>query len=362
MRLYAQIKLFIKTIKNTFVLHLISYLLLPIALCSFMGMVTSSEFDNPINTEITKIIISDNDTSSMSNHLVNFFEDNLRDIVEVTKDKSDASLEIIIPNNYEKNISNKKSTTIEIKKLDNNSSVATVLQNVIDGYHEKLYLNGLDNSNINNLFNKSSIETSLVNSNINQSSSEYYAITILAYLAMMFIMNNVIGSYLGESNGLAKRIYSLPISRVRNLFFDCIISWIYSFLFIVLYVLFYKYLGIAFRGNFTLIILLCAITSLFISTTSRFMSSFFSKKIGNILIYTLFIVQTIFGGMLGPVNEFTTKFIKLSPIYLINDMFTSFSVNNNLSSFIDSAMICILLSLVLFILSAIKEKYSWREF
>ncbi len=70
----------------------------------------------------------------------------------------------------------------------------------------------------------------------------------------------------------------MPITRVQFLIYDFVGLWIYSFIFLLLYVLFFRILGITFKGNFAILLLLCALSSYFMTSISTFVTSFLVKN------------------------------------------------------------------------------------
>ncbi|MEF9992600.1 MAG: ABC transporter permease [Romboutsia sp.] len=362
MKLLANIKLFIKSIKSNFFVNLIYFLGLPLVLSLVFGNIMNIVFGNPIETEVTPISIVDNDNSIESENFTKFIENDLKDLFQITPKKDSADFEVIIPNNYEESILKSNFTTIEINELKTRGDVLTLLSNIIDNYHENLYTSRLASTNIGDIFNKTSLETSYVDVDVSMDSQKYFAISMITLLAMIFITNNVAITYLGESNGLSKRIYSLPLKRTTQLIHDTIILWIYSFIFVLAYVLIHRYLKIAFTGNIFLLILICGASSLFIATCSSFITSFLSKTFANIIVTILFIAQIFFGGTFGPISDFLQKFVQISPLYLINELFTKYSNFDNFSSLSATFILCLAVSLVIFMASFVKEKYRWREF
>lgn len=63
-----------------------------------------------------------------------------------------------------------------------------------------------------------------------------------------------------------------------------------------------------------------------------------------------------------PISGNLSMIGKLSPFYLTNELFMKFTINDSLYSVKDSIFIVVLVSLILFMISFFKEKYSWREF
>ncbi|MDY6595707.1 ABC transporter permease, partial [Clostridioides difficile] len=211
------------------------------------------------------------------------------------------------------------------------------------------------------LFNKNSIDTSIINNNVKQSSYEYFALVSLGFLVIIFIMNNILSNYISESKGLSKRLYSMPITRVQFLIYDFVGLWIYSFIFLLLYVLFFRILGITFKGNFAILLLLCALSSYFMTSISTFVTSFFSKKYGTAIVYALLFLQTIFGGIFSMISDTFTKLTSLSPTYLIGELFSNYETFKTIDSIGDLIFTCLIISTILIALAIVKEKYKWRE-
>ncbi|MEG1311680.1 MAG: ABC transporter permease [Romboutsia sp.] len=334
-------------------MNLFSFLILPLFMSLFFIKIGEIGFQNLNTSIITPIIITDNDKSDSSKIFIDFIDRDLNQLFKITNKKDTSDLEIIIPSNYKESLFDNKETFIEIKKLTTKSNVSNLLKNIIDDYHENLYFTDVETSFIENTF---------VKSNLTQTSSEYFSIFFLTYLAIMFIINFVLGDYLCESNGCKKRMLSMPISRVTLLFYNFMTLFIYSLIFVLSYILIHRYLNVSFIGNIYILIFLAMIVSLFTSSCSNFISVFFSKKYGQIIVYISLFAQTILGGMLTPFVDNLEKFYKISPLYLINDLFTKFTEYNNINSIIEPTFIILSISLILFVASILKEKYNWREF
>ena len=364
MKLYGSLKIFFKALKSNFLINLSYFLILPLALAFFMGMIEEKLYESPIKTDPVSITIVDNDNSTYSGYFKDFCKNNLSEVVKIEKNKDDAELEVSIPKGYEKHILNKTQTNIEIKELDS-SKYTTLIQNLFDNYHETIYLSSLENSlnknNLEEIFNKSSINTQIVKSNIKQNSYEFFAITMLGFLAITFITNNVVANYISDSNGIVKRNYSLPIGKVELLIHDIVTSTIYAFIFILLYAVFFRFLNIAFTGNIVILIAIVFAISLFISSVTSFLYNFFNKTIGQLLAYILMMAQILFGGMLSGFSEVLDSFSNLNPCYIITEMFTNYDVYNTFSSVSNYFYLCFIMSIILIVVTSLKVKYSWRE-
>lgn len=358
MRLLYTIKYFLKGFKNNIFLNLGYFLVLPLVLAIFMSSIFDMQFKSPIKTEVSPIFVTDNDKTSSSKALIEFINSDLKYLFEIQSTKDDAYLEIVIPDNYEHSIENNKSMYIDLVNLKTNNSIDVLMQNILDKYHEQIYLSKLDSDkNLDELFSKSSLTTNYITSSNNKSAKEYFAVSMLGYLILLFILNNVHIGYLSDTNGFNKRFYSMPIKRTTLLLYDCVILFLYSFVVLMLYILANRFLNMAFLGNLIPLIFICLIVSIFMSCASNFLSVFLPKKLGLPLLYILMIVQTIFGGAFFPIDSIVMQ--KLSPLYFITDLFNNYNCISTNSS---SILICLAFSIILFLASCIKEKYAWREF
>ncbi|SCI71031.1 ABC-2 family transporter protein [uncultured Clostridium sp.] len=361
MRLLANIKMLFKSLKSNFLITFSTFLLLPLVLSLFLGNILNANFESSISVDPIPIKITDNDKSNASMALKDFIVNDNKNLFYINDD--DADLNLIIPKNYEKSLNNKKSININIKKLENRGSVDNLLKDIVDDYHENLYLSNLDLDNKSaNIFSKPSISTTFIKSAKNQSSNEYYAISMLVFLLLIFMSNNVSANYITQSNGINKRMYSFPIKRTTQLIYDFLISVIYALVFVIIYILINRFLNIAFDENLIYLFIISLVACTFVACVSIFIASFFSKTLGSIIISIIMIIQIILGGIFFPISNGLSSFIKFSPLNLVSELFMKFSINNTLDSVSFTIFIMLILSLVLFLATFIKEKYSWREF
>ncbi|MGL5506660.1 MAG: ABC transporter permease, partial [Paraclostridium sp.] len=333
------------------------FLVLPITLTMFMSSALDMKFRNPIITEVSNVYITDNDNSTLSKSLNKFLDSDLSNLFDVISSKEDASLEIVIPKGYEDSIINNKNIVIDINPLES-SSIDILMKNILDSYHEQLYLSTINSDiNLNELFAKNSLTTSFIEPIHNQSSKEYFAVSILGYLIILFIMNNVNVTYLGDTNGFNKRFHSMPIKRTTLLMYDFVILFVYSFVVLLLYIFANRLLNIAFLNHFYALIFICVVLSVFMSCACNFISVFLPKKIGLPLLYILMIIEVIFGGAFFPIENVFLQ--KISPLYFVTNLFNNY---NSINIDDSSLLICLSVSVLLFLASFLKEKYSWREF
>lgn len=362
MRLYYSIKFFFKSLKSNLFMNICSFILLPMIMLFFLDNIGKSQFESPNITTVININIIDNDNSSSSKQFIDYLKNNCNELFDISNKNNNYELEITIPKGYENSIlNNNNKNSIEIKELQKISSTySNIAKNIIDNYHQQLYFNDVGTSFIENKF---------IDANISQTSSQYYAISFVGFLIVSFIFNNIASTHIGEvsnsyvdeSSGLNKRIYSMPISRVYRLILNFVNLFLYSLIFLILYLLINRFLGLAFTGDIFILIIISIITSLFVASASKFIDVFLPKKYGITIVSILFLGQMVFGGMFTPFVDSLSKLYKISPVYIISDLFTKYSIYNNIDSILKSSILILLISLILFILSVIKEKYSWKE-
>lgn len=358
MKLLYTLKYFLKSLGSNLIVNILYFLVLPIGLTMFMSSALDSEFRNPIVTSTSSVYITDNDKSDLSDSLTTFIKSDLNNLFDVKSNKDEVSLEVIIPKGYEESFINNKSISIDVMPIDSNGSVYILMKNLLDAYHEQLYLSTIDSDiNLNELFAKSSLTTNFIEPINHQSSKGYFAVSMLGYLVILFIMNSVQATYLGDTNGFNKRFNSMPVKRTTLLMYDFIILFAYSFIVLLVYIFANRMLNLAFFNNLSTLIFICLVVSVFMSCTSNFISSFLPKKFGLTLVSVLMFVQTICGGVFFPIEN--TFIQKLSPLYFITELFNNYNSINIDNS---SLLICLGVSILLFLASFLKEKYSWREF
>lgn len=346
MRLLYYIKTTLNSILSQALIYLFSFILFPAFLAGFMGFINNSSGENPLEYSKLEVKIIDEDKSNMSKELVKFLESSqMKKLIKIDdKNKN----EIIVPKGYEELLISKESGKIIIKDKDN-KSVTEVLKNILNNYHQNLLLSldGESGEELNNLLSKDTIENILIDTKKDSNSYETYAVKLLVFVISMLIYNIILSGYLEPSKNLDKRMLSMPIKRSTYFIYDSIAMIFYNSIIIGGYILFYKIIGVAFRGGIIPLMLIILATSLFITTLSKLVSSIFSEKYGKVIAFALFILPTIFGGVFSSANS---AFEKFTPTYYSSKLFNYYTLHGDILGKESELVILVLIGVVLFII------------
>lgn len=354
--LIIYVKTTLKSIFSNGAIAIIYFVSLPIIIGLLMGSFLNFQFENPINITKTPIAIVDEDNSTMSKNLSDMIS-SLDTLLTVESNESDADVTIVIPSGYEKSLLSNEENSITLKENNDSSIFLTTLETILNEYHKKLSIQ-LSNPNVDlsEIYNKSAVSSSVIGKPIVLNSNEYYAVSLIGFFVTMMIMNLAGGAYKSEELGINKRIYSIPLTRVRLMILDVVAGISYVFILFMIYLLVYRFLGISFTGSFPLLLLISVVTAIFIVSVSNLISTFLPKKYGTIATFAIFLVQIVLGGTFMP----NTGGINISPAYFINKLFENYVLFNNFDSLKPFLISSIGISILLYSLALLKEKFSWR--
>lgn len=354
--LFIYVKTTLKSIFSNGAIAIVYFVSLPLIIGLLMGSFLKSEFENPININKTPVAIVDEDNSNLSKNLTDMIS-SLNTLLTIESSPDNADVSIIIPTGYEKSLLSNEENSIILKENKNSSILLTTLEAILNDYHKKLSIQ-LSSSDVDlsEIYNQSAITSSIVGKPITLNSNEYYAVSLIGFFATMMIMNLAGGTYKSEELGINKRIFSMPLTRVRLMLLDVAAGISYVFILFITYLLVYRFLGISFTGNFPLLLLISAVTAIFIVSVSNLISTFLPKKYGTIATFAIFLGQIVLGGTFMP----NTGGITISPTYFINKLFENYVLFNNFDSLKPFLISAIGISILLYSLALLKEKFSWR--
>ncbi len=316
MRLKAFIKLTLRSVLRELPIMIFTFAIFPpIVLSSLYGYFQKDMF-NPKN-EIDKIAIyiEDRDNSKLSNEFIKFLGSNeLNKLIDIKKNKEKAIEEVIIPKGYGKAIiGGDKETTIKISERKKDKEVVSkILKELIDNYTREVKNNFTIENNINKMdiskekkdllvkdiseniakiYIKDTIKNSIVKSTRNLTSYEYYSVSILSFMFIVTIVSLCNGYYGDKKKGVFKRTLSTSISKVEYFGYSLICWYIFAILFNLIYVLSYRFLGLSFKGNIGLLILIILAKSFLEVAISSIVIAFFKEqKMATIFFNTIVII------------------------------------------------------------------------
>ncbi|EPY2275984.1 ABC transporter permease [Clostridium sporogenes] len=392
MRLKAFIKLKLKSVFSELPIMIFTFAIFPIVLSSLYGYFQKDMF-NPKN-EIDKIAIcvEDKDNSKLSNEFIKFLgSDELEKFIDIKKDKEKAIEEVIIPKGYEKSIIEDKEITIKINEREKDKEVSSkILKDLIDNYNKELKNNLTIGNNINKMdiskekkdllvkeisekiiktYKKDVIKNFIVKSTRNLTSYEYYSVSILSFMFIVTIMSLCNEYYEEKKKSIFQRTLSTSISKVEYFNYSLVSWYIFAVLFNSIYVLSYRFLGLSFKGNIGLLLLIVLTKSLLEVAISSVIIAFFKEqKIAVICLNTLIILSVSLGGVFYPLEKVINSFNKIfraitnfAPNVLIIKTYKSFLIYNSFEAIRYYLITFIFISIVLYSISLLKVNIKWGD-
>lgn len=359
MRLFAWIYVNLKQMIKQFPITILYMIGFPLVLGILMGNIMDMLFENPNNIDPITIQVIDDDQSNLSHQLISMLSDESLEAYVLIADQ-DFSATLTIPSGYETELLNQRNselTLTEVVPTSRQEISLTVLQQLLDQYHEQLMiqLSNKSSDTLNTVYSQSAIQTNYVDTPLQLNSQTYYSVSMITFFTSMMILNITTASYKSAALGLNKRFAALPLTKLTMFNYDFIGNWIYTALLILIYVLVYRLLGYSFTGSLSLLILLSLITSLFIVSIGLFISNFFTSKYGNLIAYLLLFVQIILGGTFLPMDNLPL----ISPSYFISQMFENYILFGTWQSVSFPLLITLAIAAIFYLLTALKEKYHW---
>nr|WP_205606596.1 ABC transporter permease [Clostridium sporogenes] len=370
-----------------------TFAIFPIVLSSLYGYFQKDMF-NPKN-EIDKIAIyiEDKDNSRLSNELIKFLgSDGLEKFIDIKRSKEKVREEVIIPKGYEKSIIEDKEATIKINEREKDKEVSSkILKDLIDNYNKEVKNNLIIGNNINKMdiskerkdllvkeikeeiikiYKKDVIKNSIVKSTRNLTSYEYYSVSILSFMVIVTIMSLCQGYYEEKRKGIFQRALSTSISKVQYFNYSLISWYIFAVLFNSIYVLSYRFLGLSFKGNIGLLLLIVLTKSFLEVAISSVVIAFFKEqKVAIICLNTFLILSVSLGGVFYPLDKVINSFniilraiiTNFAPNVLIIKTYKSFLIYNSFEAIKYYLITFILVSIVLYSISLLKVNMKWGD-
>ncbi|WP_409069723.1 ABC transporter permease [Clostridium sp. FAM 1755] len=392
MRLKAFIKLTLKSVLRELPIMIFTFAIFPIVLSSLYGYFQKDMF-NPKN-EIDKIAIyvEDRDNSKLSNEFIKFLGSNeLNKFIDIKKSKEKAIEEVIIPKGYEKAIIGDKEITIKISERKKDKEVVSkILKELIDNYTREVKNNFTIENSINRMdiskekkellaketsediariYKKDTIKNSIVKSTRNLTSYEYYSVSILSFMFIVTIISLCNRYYEDKRKGIFQRTLSTSISKVQYFNYSLVSWYIFAVLFNSIYVLSYRLLGLSFKGNIGLLLLIVLTKSLLEVAISSVVIAFFKEqKMAAIFLNTVIVITVSLGGVFYPLDKVINSFNKIfrvisdfAPNVLIMKTYKPFLIYNSFEAIKYNLITFILISMALYSISLLKINMKWGD-
>lgn len=359
MRLLYFIKMTLKGLKSNILVTAIFFLAFPIILAFIMGVAKDLSHTSPIDIKETKINIEDRDNSKMSKELIKYLEnDNLKDFFKID---SEAKSSLIIEKGYEKELLDLKGGSLIINQKENQDNYGVnILKSILDKYHENIYAT-LKNDRgqvINNIDNSTIIKSNIIQKRDNKSLYKETIVSMIGFLVGMLIYNLIKGNNTDLGQNISKRIISFPITRSRLYIYESVSSFIYVFIILSIYVFFFRFAGIAFNGNLLDLLILILVGTFLVVSVESVLLSLFGKKFSNIIGAGIFLLSVFAGKAFGEIGSSVGL---ISPTEYLDKSFIQYNLNGNIGGCEKWVGIILIVSIILFLIGLVKEKFNERR-
>lgn len=337
MRLIIYLKTTFKLIISKSLIMAASFVALPILLAFFMGFAQNGDSENPIKYSRATVSVVNEDKSEEATKLIRFLKSKeMKELIKVVdkEDSSDGS--IIIPKGYGESLKNKESNKIVIEN-DSGVRALDIVKVVLDNYHGN---KSLEETVIKNVVTKEK----------ENNSYEIMAISMLGFVISMLLYSSVVGVYTDICRNMDRRIISMPMTKSSVFVYDFICNILNAVIILLIYLLFFRILGIAFMGSIVTLLIILLVTAYTVVSISTFVSKVFSEKIGKIIGFMLFIIPVLGGEMFTGTGNNINKF---AVTHYIIKIFSDYTSTRSLLNEGSTIFYLVIVSTVLFITSLV---------
>lgn len=378
MKLLAFLKVTLKGIIRELPIFLLSYAVYPLVIALVMSFAQQDMFTPVINNPIFSIIIVDEDETPSSKNLVSFLtnEEVSKVITVITDEDEDFDYTLRIPVNYENSLLGQNSVSVTVEAEEKaSSSKGNLLVNIVDKYNSELsqglvIQNSIMNPSLSKkqqeilaleinemfseIYNSNSIESNIHKVRKGLNSYEYYSITFLSFIFVIFIMAIINSDAAWKEVGLNSRIMSTSITKYQYFNYNLMSNYLTIIVANLFYVFAYRFSGLSFKGSLPLLLLIILVQSFMITTIGTLISTLFKKGIAQALLQIFLIYNLIFGGMIGPLDKMAGNRIfvilaRYKPDILISNTYKNYLLNNNISSISNYLLIIVGISFGLYL-------------
>lgn len=390
MKLLAFLKVTLKSIVKELPIFVLTFAVYPIVLALVMGVIQKDMFTPVINDPIFSVIVVDEDNTRESKNLITFLEseDISKVLTIVTDDNDKYDYTLRIPQGYEESLLGKRTVAIKVEAEEKSStSMGNILVNIVDRYNTEvsqglIIQNNIESLNmtpessekltnevytiLNNAYSTSSINTNIHNVKRALNSYEYYSITFLNFTFIMLLIAVINSDSLEREIGVYNRIMSTSITRLQYFNYGFMSTYLQIAIASLIYIGAYRISGLSFKGSVILLLMISLAQSLLVTSLGSLIITIFKKKYGLLLVQLYMIYQVLFGGMLGPLDKWSSNaifktFAKFKPDVLITNSYKNYILYNNLSTISNYLLALIGISFGLYLINVLAIKMKWGE-
>lgn len=336
MGLLIYIKTTLRNICSTWLPNLSIFVIIPIFVGLFMGILSQENEKSPLDLKPLKIEILDEDKTEESKALIKYLEGQ-KEFLEISKGNEENIL--IIPKGFKDDIKNSL-----ILKVKEESIQQKNLETLIYEYMDK------------NEDNTSYIEENIIKTDKTKNSIKESLSKALAFTIGLFIYNIILSNYMEPAINVNKRNLSMPLSKGKYFIYDFIATIVYAFIIIFFYTMIIRIFNMGFNGNILILTILMFITAFFMASISNFIMGVFSEKLAKVLggVFLISLMMEIF-------EDIDIRILECNPTHYLIEAFKEYSLYGYIQKSLNELLIIFTISIVLFIITYIVKVLRKEE-
>lgn len=336
MGLLIYIKTTLRNICSTWLSNLSIFVIIPIFIGLFMGILSQENEKSPLDLKPLKIEILDEDKTEESKALIKYLEEQ-KEFLEISKGNEENIL--IIPKGFKDDIKNSL-----ILKVKEESIQQKNLETLIYEYMDK------------NEDNTSYIEENIIKTDKTKNSIKESLSKALAFTIGLFIYNNILSNYMEPAINVNKRNLSMPLSKGKYFIYDFIANIVYAFIIIFFYTMIIRIFNMGFNGNILILTILVFITAFFMASISSFIMGVFGEKLAKVLggLFLISLMMEIF-------EDIDIRILECNPTHYLIEAFKEYSLYGYVQKSLKELLIIFTISIVLFIITYIVKVLRKEE-
>lgn len=336
MGLLIYIKTTLRNIYSTWLQNLSIFIIIPIFIGLFMGILSQENEKSPLDLKPLKIEILDEDKTEESRALIKYLEGQ-KEFLEISKGNEENIL--IIPKGLKDDIKNSLILKVKEESIQQRN-LETLIYKYMDKEEDNTYY-----------IEENIIKTDKTKDSIKESLSKALAFTI-----GLFIYNIILSNYMEPAINVNKRNLSMPLSKGKYFIYDFIATILYAFIIIFFYTMIIRIFNMGFNGNILILTILMFITAFFMASISSFIMGVFGEKLAKVLggLFLISLMMEIF-------EDIDIRILECNPTHYLIEAFKEYSLYGYVQKSLKELLIIFTISIVLFIITYIVKVLRKEE-
>lgn len=375
--------------------YIVLYLIIPLVMSYAYGLIYKNITDE--NSTLPKFTVAyiNNDTGSISNSLKGIFDNKKISNIVALKSLSSSgdinskltdgtySAAIIIPENFSSNITEGKSTSIEVLKAPNAGAGGDFIEAIVSAYSKNVNVNRavysvlLTNTKSANqtqeifnrvlpqitaILNKSYVQYDNLAKTKKINSSQDFAANMLIMFSLFISMSAATTILLEHENGTLNRIASTSASKFNYCFGRLSAVFTISIIQITMFIIVSSLVsGVDWGNKLSMAVNIIVHSLIIVGITSILMGLFKDQKKMNVSASLIFIIMSMLSGAMNPSEYIVGTFKTISHFsinFWIKACYTNNMLGDSLSTTGTSLLVLVLIAMVLIATGSLSYKYT----